>query len=72
MLLVVSLTSHGPSLVVEVAEDDVDALVLLTQEILNRDFNVVKGDVSSTCRSRVCSLDGGGLDAFLSLDEKHA
>lgn len=65
----VRLTNHGPSLVVEVAEDDVDALVLLAQEVLDGNLDIVKGDVAGSGGGRVGCLDGLGLDALAPLDE---
>lgn len=63
---------HDPALVVEVAEDDVDALVLLAQQVLDGDFDVVKGDVGGAGGGGVGRLDGLGLDAGAALDEQHA
>lgn len=53
---------------VEVAENDMDTLVLLAQEVLDRDFDVVKGYVTSPGGGRVRGLDGLGLNAFASLN----
>lgn len=66
------LTSHGPSLVVEVAEDDVDALVLLAEQVLDGHLDVVKGDEAGAGGGRVGRLDGLGLDAVAAGDEEHA
>lgn len=63
---------HGPALVVEVAKDDVDALVLLAEQVLHGDLDVIKGDVGGSCGGRVGGLDGLGLDALAALDEHHA
>lgn len=62
---------HGPALVVEVAEDDVDALVLLAEQVLDGDLDVVKGDVGGSGGGGVRGLDGLGLDAFATLDENY-
>lgn len=63
---------HGPALVVKVAEDDVDALVLLAEQVLHGDLDVVKGDVGGSCGGGVGGLDGLCLDALAALDEHHA
>lgn len=63
---------HGPALVVEVAEDDVDALVLLAEQVLDGDLDVVKGDIGGSCGGGVRGLDGFGLDALAALDEHYA
>jgi hypothetical protein len=39
--------------VVEVAEDNVDTLVLLAEEVLHRDLDVVEGNVCRAGRARV-------------------
>lgn len=62
---------HGPPLVVEVGEDDIDALVLLTQQVLDRDLDVVKGDVGGAGSGGVRGLDGLGLNALAAGDEEH-
>jgi len=66
-----SLTSHGPALVVEVAEDDVDTLVLLAEEILNGYLDVVVGNVGGSSGRGIGGLDGLGLDTLATLDEQH-
>lgn len=66
------LTGHGPSLVVEVAEDNVDTLVLLAEEVLGGNLDVVEGDIGSAGSRRVRSLDRLGLDALAALDQQHA
>lgn len=67
-----NVPDHGPPLVVEVAEDDVDALVLLAEEVLDGDLDVVKGDVGGAGGGRVRGLDGLRLDALGALDEEDA
>ena len=59
---------HGPALVVEVAEDDVDALVLLAEQVLDGDLDVVEGDVGGAGGGGVGGLDGLGLDALAARD----
>lgn len=66
------LTGHHPALVVEVAEDDVDTLVLLAEEVLNGHLDVVKGDEGGAGGRRVRGLDGLGLDALAAGDEEDA
>lgn len=63
---------HDPALVVEVAEDDVDALVLLAKEVLDGHLDVVKGDVGGAGGGGVGRLDGLGLDAGAALNQQHA
>lgn len=63
---------HDPTLVVEVAEDDVDALVLLAEEVLDGHLDVVKGDVGGAGGGGVGRLDGLGLDAGAALNQQHA
>ena len=63
---------HGPPLVVEVAQDHVDTLVLLAQQVLDGHLDVVKGDVGRAGRRGVRGLDGLGLDTLAALDEEHA
>lgn len=65
-------TGHAPPLVVEIAEDHVDALVLLAQQVLDGDLDVVEGDVRGAGGGGVRRLDGLGLDALAALDEKDA
>lgn len=57
---------------IEVAEDNVNTLVLFTQQIFDWDLDVVESDVGRSCRWRVGCLDGPGLDTFTSLDEYDA
>lgn len=64
--------SHAPALVVEVAEDDVDALVLLAEEVLGGDLDVVEGDVGGAGGGGVRGLDGLRLDALAALDQEDA
>jgi hypothetical protein len=66
-----TLTGHGPALMVEIAQDDMDTLVFLPEQILDGYFDIVKGDVGGTCCRRVRGLDGRRLDAFLSFDQEH-
>lgn len=63
---------HGPTLVVEVAEDDVDTLVLLAEQVLHGDLDVVKGDVGGSGGGGVGGLDGLCLDALAALDQHDA
>jgi hypothetical protein len=44
-------------LVVEVGEDNVDTLALLAEQVLDRDLDVVKGDVGGSSSGGVGSLD---------------
>lgn len=57
---------------VEIAEYDVHALVFLAEEVLDGDFDLVKGDVAGAGGGRVGRLDGLGLETFGSFDEEHA
>lgn len=60
---------HHPALVVEVAENNVDAFVFFAEEVLDGYFDVVKCDICSTGRGGVGGLDRGRLDAIASFDE---
>ena len=64
------LTNHGPSLVVKVAKNDLDTLVLLAQHVLGRNLDVVEGHVSGTGGGRVRGLDLLGLDTLAALDKE--
>lgn len=54
---------------VEVAEDDVDALVLLTKQVLYWDLDIFECHVGCASGGRVGCLDGLGLDALSALNE---
>lgn len=56
---------------VEVGKDNVDSFALLAQEILDRNLDVVEGDVGGSSRGRVGRLDGLRLNAFTARDEEH-
>jgi len=58
--------------VVEVGEDHFDALVLLTEDVLDGDPDVVEGDEGRSGGTRVTGLDLGGLDTFAAADEQNA
>jgi hypothetical protein len=66
----VTLTNHVPSLVVEVAENDLNSLVLLAQQILSGDLDVVECHKSCTSCCRVRGLDLLGLNTLATLDEE--
>lgn len=66
-----NIPNHRPSFVVEIAQDDMDSLVLLPEQILDRDLDVIKSDIGSARGRGVRCLDGLGLDAFTTLDEEH-
>ena len=57
---------------VKVGEDDVDALVLLAEEVLDGHLDVVKGDVCCASRGRVGGLDGLSLDTLAAFYEQNA
>jgi len=57
--------------VVKVGEDDQETLVLLTQQVLDRDQHILKCDISSTSTGRIRGLDELGLNTFTTLNEKH-
>lgn len=52
-------TAHHPSLVVEVAEDDVNPSTLFTESVLYGHLDIVKGDI--------CRAGGGGISRLDSL-----
>lgn len=56
---------------VKVAQNDVDTLVLLTEQVLNRDLDVVEGDVGGARGRRVRGLDGLRLNALAALYEEN-
>lgn len=53
---------------IKVAEDHVNALVLLAEEVFHGDLDVIKCNVGSTGGGRVGGLDGLGLDTLSTLD----
>lgn len=68
----VKLTNHSPTLVVKVAKNDLDTLVLLAQHILSWHLDVIERHVSSTGCSRVRGLDLLCLDTLAALDKENA
>ena len=66
----VTLTNHVPSLVVEVAQNDLDTLVLLAQHVLGGDLDVVECDKGCTSCCRVRGLDLLGLNTLTTLDKE--
>jgi hypothetical protein len=67
----VKLTNHSPTLVVKVAKNDLDTLVLLAQHILGWHLNVIERHVGSAGCGRVRGLDLLCLDTLAALDEEH-
>lgn len=65
-------TAHAPSLLVKVAQDDTNALVLFAEEVLYRDLDVVECNISRARSWGVRSLDGLGFNALAALDEDYA
>lgn len=49
--------SHHPAFVIEIGEDDMDTLVLDSQKVFHRYFDVVERDVCGTSSWRVTCLD---------------
>ncbi|KAI6748767.1 hypothetical protein HG531_007714 [Fusarium graminearum] len=64
------LGKSGGSLVVKVAEDNLDTLVLLAKHVLGRDLDIVEGHVSCASGGRVGGLDLLGLDTLTTLDKE--
>lgn len=62
--------THDPTLMVEVAENNLQSLILLSQQVLDRDLNIIKGDESSTRGGGVGSLNLLGLDTLAARDEE--
>lgn len=60
-----------PAFMVEIAHDDLEAQILLTQEILYRNFDVVKGDVGGASNRGVAGFDELGGKPFRTLDQEH-
>lgn len=63
-------TNHGPTLMIEVAQDNLHALVFLSQQILDRDLDVIEGNIGGSGSRRVRSLDGLGFHALASRYQK--
>ena len=61
-------TSHHPSLVVEVAEDHMDAFILNSQEIIYGDFDIIKRNERRSSSGGVTGFDCRSLDALSSLN----
>mgnify|MGYP001210675846 CR=1 FL=1 len=64
-------SGHSPSLVVEVRQDNLETLVLLSESMLVGHKHVLESDVRGSSSSRVRSLDRLSLDTGLALDEQH-
>ena len=64
-------TDHHETLVVEVAHDDNEALVLFTQQVLDWDLDVVELHKGGSSRSRVGGLDLLGLDILIAGNQKN-
>ena len=64
--------NHGPAFVIKVAEDHVNALVLLAKEVFDGDLDVIEGNVGGAGGRRVGGLDGLGLDTLSTLDKEDA
>lgn len=62
---------HHEPLVVEVAHDDDEALVLLAQQVLDGHLDVLELHKGRRGGGRVGRLDGRRLDAFASRDQEH-
>ena len=60
--------AHAPTFVVEVAEHDVDTGTFLSESVLDRDLNVLEGDVGGAGGGRVGCLDHFGFDTLTTLD----
>lgn len=56
---------------VEVAENDVDTLVLFTEKVLNGNLDIVKSDICGAGGGRVRGLNGLGGNTFTTLDQEH-
>jgi hypothetical protein len=67
----IKLTNHSPTLVVKVAKNDLDTLVLLAQHILSWHLDVVERHVRSAGCGRIRGLDLLGLDTLAALDEEY-
>lgn len=55
---------------VEVAENNLKALVLLSEKIFRRDKDILKGNIGSTSSWGVRRLDGLGLDAWATFNHQ--
>lgn len=63
--------AHNPALVVEVGQNDLETLVLLAEQVLDRNLDIVEGDESGTSGGRVGSLDLSSLDALSTGNEEN-
>jgi hypothetical protein len=58
-------TGHGKPLVVKVAHDDNESVVLLTEQVINWHLDIIILHKCSSGRERVRGLDGRCFDTFL-------
>lgn len=54
-----------------IQHDDLEALALFAEDVLDRYLDVLKGDVRRTRSSRVRGLDRLGLNVIITLNEEH-
>ena len=64
-----SATAHGPSFVIEVAENDENSSALRAERVLHGHLDVLEGDVGSTRGGRVRGLDRLCLNTLPALNE---
>jgi hypothetical protein len=51
--------------------DDLETLAFLAQKVLNRDLDILKGDVTSAGGNGIRGFDRLNFQAFRLLDQKH-
>ena len=65
------VTAHHPPLVVEVTQNDLEAIIDLAESVLYGDFDIVKSNICRSRRRTVGSLDRLRRYAFDTRDENH-
>ena len=65
-----ALDDDADALVVEVGHDDLEALVLLAEEVFDGDFDILEGDVGRPAGTDTLAVHPPGADAFGALDEE--
>jgi hypothetical protein len=63
-------SGHAPSLMIEIAQDDLKTAIRWSKDVLGGHTHVVEGNVRRCCSGTVTCLDRFGFNAFTTLDEK--
>ncbi len=56
---------------IEVRHNDFETLILFTDEVLDRDFDIFEGDISSTRAMDTLAVHFSGGDAFTAFDQEN-